>query len=129
LNPPWSTTARKYSNCRTSIRGILAQHAAPWRSTHGTHRQVAPRRPQPACGDTTLCALWVTLCRAGQLLIRSAAFSPIIMQVMLGLIAGRNGMIDASATRRPCTPRTRSCGSTTAIGSLSGPILAVQAGW
>ena len=32
-------------------------------------------------------------------------------------------MIDASTTRNPPTPWTRSSGSTTAIGSLAGPIL------
>lgn len=44
-------------------------------------------------------------------LIMSAHFSPIIMVVMHGLTAGRNGMIDASATRSPVTPLTRSIGS------------------
>lgn len=60
---------------------------------------------------------------------RSLAFSPTIMAVRLGLTAGRNGRTDASATRSPATPRTRSSGSTTAIGSLAGPIFAVHAGW
>ena len=32
----------------------------------------------------------------------SAHFSPIIIVVMHGLIAGRNGMIEPSATRSPC---------------------------
>ena len=59
----------------------------------------------------------------------SAHFSPIIIVVMHGLIAGRNGMIEPSATRSPCTPRTRRRGSTTASGSESGPMCAVQAGW
>jgi hypothetical protein len=59
----------------------------------------------------------------------SAHFSPIIMVVMHGLIAGRNGMIDPSAMRRPRTPFTRSAGSTTAMPSSGAPIRAVQAGW
>jgi hypothetical protein len=37
------------------------------------------------------------------------------------------GMIEASATRRPAMPRTRSWASTTAIGS--DPILQVPTGW
>ncbi len=39
------------------------------------------------------------------------------------------GMIEASMTRRPGTPRTRSRSSTTASGSLAGPILQVPTGW
>ena len=38
-----------------------------------------------------------------------------------------NGMTEASATRRPSTPRTRSCGSTTAWSST--PILQVPTWW
>jgi hypothetical protein len=59
----------------------------------------------------------------------SAHFSPIIIVVMQGLIAGRNGMIEPSAIRRPWTPFTRSRGSTTASASSGAPIRAVQAGW
>ena len=58
----------------------------------------------------------------------SAHFSPTIIVVMQGLIAGKNGRIEPSAIRSPLTPRTRSRGSTTAIGSESGPIFAVHAG-
>jgi hypothetical protein len=39
------------------------------------------------------------------------------------------GMSDASATYRPSTPRTRPSESTTASGSLAGPILQLPAGW
>src|SRR5581483_2534567 len=53
----------------------------------------------------------------------AAHFSPIMMQGALVLPLVKVGMIDASATRRPAMPCTRSSGSTTAIGSL--PILQV----
>ena len=61
--------------------------------------------------------------------MRSEHFSPIIIVVMHGLIAGRNGMIDPSAIRSDLTPFTRSRGSTTASGSPGAPIRAVHDGW
>src|SRR5204862_7095229 len=57
----------------------------------------------------------------------SAAFSPIIIDGALVLPDVSVGMIEASATRRPAMPWTRSCASTTAIGS--DPILQVPTGW
>ena len=45
----------------------------------------------------------------------------------LVLPPGISGMIDASATRRPSTPRTRSCSSTTESSSV--PIRQVPTGW
>ena len=59
----------------------------------------------------------------------SAHFSAIVITVMLGLTAGSFGIADASTTRSPSTPLTRSCGSSTAIGSSTAPIRAVAAGW
>src|SRR5262245_26040768 len=59
---------------------------------------------------------------------RSAHFSPIIMQVRHGLTPIMAGKIEASATRRRPTPRTRSSGSTTARGSSAAPIRQVPAG-
>src|SRR5690606_6010436 len=54
-------------------------------------------------------------------LIRSAAYSAIIIVGPFKFPDGISGMIDESATRNPATPFTRSDGSTTAISSV--PIL------
>ena len=61
--------------------------------------------------------------------MNSATRSAIIMVVTLVLARTTSGMIDASATRRPATPRTRSLVSTTAMASSSGPILQVPEMW
>ncbi len=61
--------------------------------------------------------------------MRSAHFSAIVITVMFGFTDGSFGMAEASTTRSPVTPLTRSCGSSTAIGSDTAPIRAVAAGW
>ncbi len=57
---------------------------------------------------------------------KSDPFSPIAMLMAFRLQLGTWGIIDESMTRRPCTPMTRSSGSTTALGSI--PILQVPHG-
>ena len=41
----------------------------------------------------------------------------------------QSGMMPQSTTRRPATPMTRSCGSTTLLVSSAGPIRVVPLGW
>jgi len=62
-------------------------------------------------------------------LIISDAFSPIIKAIALVCPAGMTGIMEVSTTRRPLTPRTLSFVSTTASGSVSGPILQVPDWW
>src|SRR6202034_2398647 len=61
--------------------------------------------------------------------IRAAARSAVIMTVTTGLTEGIVGNTDASATRSPSTPRTRSSGSSTASGSSGAPIRQVPLTW
>ena len=62
-------------------------------------------------------------------LIRSAARSATIIVGAFVLPPGITGNTDASATRRPATPRTRSSGSSTAWSSSAAPIRQVPTGW
>ena len=58
---------------------------------------------------------------------RSAAFSPMTIDTAWVCPRMMSGITDASATRRPCTPRTRNSSSTTEAASV--PIRAVPTGW
>ena len=89
---------------------------------------------RPAVGDQQQQRLGVVDAAIGiedqavhSLRIRSATLSPIMIEGALVLPEVSVGMIEASATRRPWMPCTRSLGSTTAIGSM--PILQVPTGW
>ena len=62
-------------------------------------------------------------------LMKSDTRSAIIIVVTLVLARTTSGIMEASATRRFETPRTRSCWSTTAIGSSLVPILQVPEMW
>jgi len=67
-------------------------------------------------------------------MIRSAARSAIAITGALVLPRGTVGMTDASATRSPSMPRTRSSGSTTLACRLAAtrefpPIAQVPTGW
>src|SRR5258707_13395506 len=62
-----------------------------------------------------------------QVRMKSAQRSPTMIAGALVLARGIRGSAEASATRRPATPRTRSCGSSTLSGSV--PIAAEHAGW
>ena len=58
---------------------------------------------------------------------RSTAFSAIITVGALVLPPINDGITEASMTRKPSTPRTRSSGSTTLVGSL--PMRQLPTGW
>ena len=58
--------------------------------------------------------------------IMAATFSPITIAGAFVLPLIKVGMMEASATRNPSTPRTRSAGSTTELSSM--PILQVPTG-
>ena len=83
----------------------LAYRAGPVKSGEAA----APRGPWPVHGERPDHP-WPR--------IMSAAFSAIITMVALGSPVVMRGITEPSTTRRPSTPRTRSCGSTTAPSSL-----------
>src|SRR5690606_20934580 len=105
------------------------------RAQGGRHGGGALERVQPVCpqpdgrqdqpGECSLRHARVSLSSqplARSAAMRSEAFSPIIIVVMLGFTVTISGMTEASATRSPVTPLTRSCGSSGDMSSSTGPI-------
>jgi hypothetical protein len=101
-------------------------------------RFISVRVPSPAMANTvhtsSACRrrtmrsdppIFVDIYRPSRM--KSATRSPIIMVVPLVLARMLSTMIEASATRSPCTPCTFPYWSTTAIVSEAGPILHVPA--
>src|SRR6266566_9415784 len=85
--------------------------------------EAAVGRPIVACGSS--CSQLADALRPR---IKSEALSAIIMVEALRLAEIIRGMIDASMTRRPCNPCTRSWSSTTAQVLSAGPMRQVQPG-
>lgn len=86
-------------------------------------------RSQPAAaapGGRMACADDGSAARAPPAII-AVAFLAIMIVGAFVLPLVSVGMMDASATRSPSGPRTRRCGSTTAISSM--PNLHVPTGW
>lgn len=78
-----------------------------------------PSRSGHAAGHLVQVATALAWTRVAQVAahMRLAAASPIITQVKCRLARQSVGIIDASATRSPSTPRTLSSGSTTPLAS------------
>src|SRR4051812_15424127 len=98
-------------------RGVAAQGDGP-AVPPAHHRGVLDVRA--VCASRPLHTTWPARMIA-------APFSPIMIEGAWVLPLIRVGMIEASMTRRPSRPRTRSWVSTTAISSV--PILQEPAGW
>lgn len=123
-------TFRTYWRAAASISSGVA---AGWRPRRGVMLRHIPATLRiPNCGlcvePDLRCHIPPTEREGPQVRTRSAHFSPIMITGAWMLLLVMDGITDASATRRPSTPRTRNDASTTAIGSLSGPILAVPHG-
>src|ERR1700748_3952632 len=96
----------------------MNSHAYPAIFWHGANA------PLPTLPDQFSTASGASLPR-----IRSLALSAIIMVDALRLAEIMRGMIEASTTRSPCSPCTRSWSSTTAHELSAGPIRQLHPGW
>ena len=112
-DPPGRDAADRGGGARLAGRGSR-RYRRHNRSRGGTDRAAAqdaePRRPRYAARFTI-----------------SAARSAVISTAGWMLDEGTSGNTEASTTRNPCTPRTRSSVSTTARSSA--PMRAVPQGW
>src|SRR6516164_6061033 len=121
---PGSFLHRALRGCRSTMDQPCGDRLGPTRTVFDQpaiddHRREAVDEG-PISGDRVCPNLQ---CRCAAALIMSAPFSAIMMTDALVLPETIVGMIDASRTRSPSSPRTRNSSSTTAIGSL--PILHV----
>lgn len=156
-SPPWRRPDRISPHCDRRVDGCARSPAGPTPpagpSTHGRRGfarvvRLTARVPSSARGGSTPTG-WPPLRSPGGLgrsgchrprtasgpvaprvyarVRKPAAWAP--MNILGAWVCPRTstGMIEASATRRPRTPRTRSCGSTTLFSSE--PIRQVPAGW
>jgi hypothetical protein len=101
-----ASSARRSTCGRTKIQPLVASTSGPMTSATSSQYFCPSYEARP---------------------IMSAARSAMASTVAFGLALGIVGITDASATRRPATPRTRSRRSTTA--SVSDPSRQVPTGW
>jgi len=118
---PW-TAGRRPGQAQTagpsgagSGESDAAVRRAPWLEVGATVVGHGPRSAVVGHGPPCAHARAATGGRGARARIRSAARSPTISTVTTVLTVVIVGNTDASAIRRPAIPRTRSCGSTTAI--------------
>jgi pimeloyl-ACP methyl ester carboxylesterase len=127
----WRTQglSMKEKRCSLDLELVDGGHILPGRSLTPAPHSPAGSQSVPRRGATSNEArrLLRTFQSAIRPKIRSAAFSPIMVDGASVLPLIRIGMIEASATRKPWTPRTRRVGSTTERSSL--PIRHVPTGW
>src|SRR5262249_23270931 len=105
----------------------VQRHGRVWPRTHSADQGRLARHRSPASGRLNYAEIASGgESAAASCSTMSALFSPIITAATLVLPETTVGMIEASITRRPSKPRTRTRSSTTADGS--GPMRQVEVG-